>query len=134
MEIKTLNGSIKLNESLLKKQKVSKSNINKLKKLYYEQSVIFDKMQKENDTIRLRSLNKENTKVEYQIQSLWNFKKNRSMHKWFLVPKCLCPKSDNFDRLGTKFGIISDDCPIHSNNSSFLKKDKIKRRMKHLFK
>ena len=70
-------------------------------------------MEQADDVYLLRKFAKQVTRIEYQLQEAWGFKKNRFMHEWYLVPKCKCPKMDNAEARGTKYQIISGNCPIH---------------------
>lgn len=105
-----------LNKETLKKQKVSIKNILLLKKEYIKKFMIFEKMKATDNKKDLIELNKKVLKLEFKIQKLWNFPKDANFHRWFDVPKCSCPKSDNYLALGTKFRHINKNCPIHGSD------------------
>ena len=63
----------------------------------------------------LRDLAKLHEANEFELQDLWGFSRDSSMHRWFEFPGCECPKMDNEERMGVPQAgrIISGCCPIH---------------------
>lgn len=102
-----------LNENLLEKQKVTEDNIEKIRLLHIQKLELFDKMNEESDSIKLRDFAKEFEGIEFKLQALWNFPINKNYHEWYTVPKCSCPKMDNKEYRGTEFRIYNQECLIH---------------------
>lgn len=52
--------------------------------------------------------------MEYTMQSLWRFPLSSKHHiHQFYIEKCLCPKIDNWDRIGSGYFIYNKGCPYH---------------------
>ena len=48
------------------------------------------------------------------MQSLWRFPLSSKHHiHQFYIEKCLCPKIDNWDRIGSGYFIYNKGCPYH---------------------
>lgn len=103
-----------INENLLR-AKGAFENLDSIKKLHIEKFKIFKKMEKTNDVEKLRNLANNIESIEYQLQELWCFPKDKNYHFWFDVPKCTCPMSDNMENRGTENRVIDKNCPIHGN-------------------
>ena len=101
-----------ISEFLLEKQKAWE-NLETIKKLHKEKDRVFKKMEATDDSELLRKLAEQVEKIEFKLQEAWKFKKDKNLHRWFEVPKCLCPKMDNRDMLGTEYRVINESCPIH---------------------
>lgn len=53
--------------------------------------------------------------IEFKLQELWRFPQDESYHEFYNLPKCKCPKLDNYDLKGVKNAhIISENCPVHN--------------------
>ena len=77
---------------------------------------LFQKMEASDDPNELKMWDQQVTKNEFDLQKFWGFPQNESMHKFWLVPKCTCPKMDNEERYGQEHGfIINNDCKVHGN-------------------
>jgi hypothetical protein len=104
-----------LNLSLLEKND-KLDNLKELKKVYVKLFKIFEKMELTDDRIKLFNYNLSIEELEYQMQELWGFEKNRNMHRyWVECPKCTCPKLDNLQSRGSIYRIYNCDCLIHGN-------------------
>lgn len=54
--------------------------------------------------------------LEFYLQGLWGFKRDKNFHKYWLEMKgCTCPKMDNDDRFGTNYRIYNSSCPWHGD-------------------
>lgn len=107
---------MKLNDELLKKQKVTKSQKRKLIKLYKDIFNLF-KRAKDDNNIEQNGLSYalELEKIEYELQENWNFEKNNLYHTWwYKIPGCTCPYLDNAESFGIE-KIINCNCPFHKN-------------------
>ena len=103
-----------LSTSLAARQKVSTSDLNKIKNIHRKLLKIFEKIEKETDEFILHLLADKITELDYELQEAWNFERNENFHTWwFNSPKCMCPRMDNMDRLGTKWKVRNGDCPLH---------------------
>lgn len=106
-----------LNPSLILKQKLTKEDVEEIKRLHVIRLELFDYMMKpevKEDIALLRECVKGMELIEYAMQKAWKFDKDRTKHSWwYRVPNCLCPKMDNSERFGTKDRIINTKCPCH---------------------
>jgi len=102
-----------LSESLVRNKNLTQERVDVLKALHIEKLTLFDEMEATDDVETLRELAHSVKSVEFMIQEAWGFPKNSNFHQWFLVPKCICPQSDNYDKIGTKYRITNGNCPIH---------------------
>lgn len=105
-----------LNPTLVKKNNITDSELETLKKLHCEKAHFFEQMEATNDSKQLKLFAAYVTAIEFQLQKTWHFIQDEKMHEWYKVPKCRCPKIDNMEARGTKFQIISGDCPIHGKS------------------
>jgi hypothetical protein len=104
-----------INNNLVIRQKVSPEDVKKIEKLQNIRSYFYDFIELSEDKEEIRRLAKFITQIEFQLQKLWNFKPDETMHRWFDVPKCSCPRMDNVDYLGTPYKSINHKCIIHGN-------------------
>lgn len=64
----------------------------------------------------LKKIGDEITEIEFKLQELWGFPKDRASHTHWLRPiKCKCPKLDNKDAWGHEY-YINEECPLHGTN------------------
>lgn len=54
------------------------------------------------------------TRMEFDLQILWNFKPDSVYHRSWDWPKCTCPKLDNMDAFPF-MQYYSGGCPLHKN-------------------
>ena len=107
-------GGYYLNSNLLDRQDCW-DNVDKLIQTHKEKLDIFQRMKdaRAEDTPYLKALAEQVKNKEFELQGLWGFPKDPMFHDWFQVPHCTCPYHDNMERKGTKYGVVSGDCPIH---------------------
>lgn len=103
-----------INEKLLDEMNAW-NNLELIKKLHIEKYKVFIRMNKSTKPFTLQKLAKEVTAIEFKLQDAWGFPQNENMHRWFDIPKCLCPKMDNANLLKTEYKIYDKNCPIHGN-------------------
>jgi len=113
--------SIFLNRLLIRKQGCTIETVEKLKQVHYERLGVIFKMEETEDPVALKVLNRSITEIDFKLQELWGFPQDPNYHRWWEVPKCVCPKLDNTDSYGTNYRIIRGDCPVHSLNKSLTK-------------
>lgn len=104
-----------LNQALINRNKVTPEKVEKIKELHQKKWKIFDEMEVEKSRDILRAYAKLVETIEYELQSLWGFAKDKNYHEWYKVPQCQCPKIDNDDRNGTPYQIYNKSCPIHGD-------------------
>jgi hypothetical protein len=102
-----------LNPDLCKKQNITAEGLQELKNLHYKVQQVLQDMENTDKPETLKALNNSWKDLQFKLQLTWGFDQNANFHHWYTVPKCRCPKIDNAERWGTKYGIISGDCPIH---------------------
>lgn len=51
--------------------------------------------------------------IEFTLQDLWGFERDKKFHKFWELPGCECPKMDNDDAYPHGRYIYSLGCPIH---------------------
>lgn len=55
------------------------------------------------------------TELNYKLQDLWGFKRDKTKHRSYRLPHCTCPKMDNDDAGGYYY--VNADCPVHENEN-----------------
>lgn len=104
-----------LNQALIDNNKVTPEKVEKIKSLHLKKWQVFDEMAVETSKDMLKSYATLVETIEYELQLLWGFHKDKSYHEWFKVPQCQCPKTDNQERQGTPYQIYNKSCPIHGD-------------------
>lgn len=106
---------VALNQRLIEKQGLTPGEVARLAEVHAEKGQVMLAMDSTLNPVKLKKLAKRATQLEFTLQDIWKFKRDRSMHRWFEVPGCCCPFYDNMDRLGkTIDGIYSEHCLVHS--------------------
>lgn len=115
--VKENDGSgVYLNYEMLKRQKCTSTDIKGILKLAEEKRRLFAMMYTaalQNNSRELKSLAKDVTEIEYMLQKLWHFKKNKKFHRFWEMPGCKCPKMDNAEAWPTGYYVYNGNCPIH---------------------
>ena len=106
-----------LNGNLAKKQELSADDIELLKSSHVMRAMIFRVMENTDNKAILKRFAKMFESLEYLQQELWKFKRDKTFHQWFDVPKCSCPKLDNRGLDGTEACIIDFKCIVHGGNN-----------------
>lgn len=65
----------------------------------------------------LKSLKKEWTQNELEIQKAFGLEQNTKYHKFWRMIGCTCPKIDNEDNWPSGYYFINGNCPIHGKHS-----------------
>lgn len=102
-----------INPQLIKNQGIDDISLDMIKSLHSQKYSYFERMELTDNPMELKELAQKIEDLEFRLQREWKFPLNKNYHRWFEVPKCLCPKYDNADSLGTDYRIINPDCPIH---------------------
>lgn len=103
-----------LNKSLLDKQNAW-GNLTEIIEAHELKLCIYHLIHETKDKVLLKSLAKDLTEVEFELQTLWGFEKNANFHRFWETPKCLCPKLDNSDMYPNQYYIINNSCPLHGD-------------------
>jgi hypothetical protein len=105
-----------INPQMAKRQKLSDEGLENLKAMHCERLKLYARISffiGAEETDYIPSLMKEYTALEYKMQECWGFPKDAGYHRFWDIPACTCPRMDNEDRLGTKYSIFSQECPLH---------------------
>jgi translation initiation factor 2 beta subunit (eIF-2beta)/eIF-5 len=104
-----------LNSRLIQQQGLTEDDVDELKKLHIEKLIVLDLINSTDNKIALKNYVHVIELIEFALQKVWKFEQNRNYHDWFDVPKCMCPKLDNYDNKGIDIRIITLECPLHGN-------------------
>ena len=104
-----------ISPAFIAKQKIDRETLEELKLTHEDRARIFEAMEATDNVEDLKEFAAQFEVIEFEQQKLWGFKLNRDFHRWWKVPKCLCPNMDNEDAYGTKYRHIKPGCPIHGN-------------------
>jgi len=102
-----------LNYFLLNKQGIDAGKLAQLKQLHRAKRIIMLAMESTEDPEHLRDLADSITDVEFELQETWGFPQDIRFHMFWQLPKCTCPKMDNFDRYPSGQYVVNKTCPIH---------------------
>ena len=111
-----------LNSRLLEEKNIDEARLEKIKRAHIALYRTYQKMKKPISNDVQQNLVKRCTRIEYILQDLWGFDRNRLFHNWFEVPGCNCPKSDNRERKGINYQIISEACNLLWRDNESIKK------------
>lgn len=112
-KIKIHNNIVYLNPFLIRKQKLTWLKVAAILRVHKTKHDLLDWMSKTTKKKELRRCAKLVTQIEYELQALWGFKKDKKYHKFWNLPGCQCPKMDNDDIWPSGYYITSGSCPIH---------------------
>lgn len=104
---------LQLNENLVEKQKLTDKQIEKIKDLHAIRFEIEEEMGSEEYVQSLKVLYMAWVVNQFLLQDAWGFPRNSDYHASHRLSRCLCPKMDNDDRLGTPHKVINPHCPLH---------------------
>ncbi len=105
-----------LNDHLAQARNISDEVLARIVHWHKAKLAIFEKMSGTDDSVELKKLAQMVEDIEFTLQELWGFPRDANFHRPWDVPKCLCPKLDNEDRLGTPYRITVQNCPIHGES------------------
>ena len=131
MEVKYKKWSSSLNYKLLIQNK-KEENVDVLKEKYIEMFKYFEKLENTDNYFVLNDIMQKIEEIEFEMQELWGFKKDRNMHRyWFDNGVCSCPRMDNYDNLGTPYRIYHSECVLHGDEMrNMLNREKKLKRIK----
>ena len=97
-----------LNRELVKKQNLSAEDVAALEKLHEWLDDVVSNPRNYTYPVALIE------EIEFQMQRLWKFEENITMHThWLRIKGCTCPRLDNMERRGTPYRVTMGDCPWH---------------------
>ena len=99
---------------LIRKQKVSKADLDVIVKLQKERQDLTDYLRLVYDVVLIKIIANQIEQINYDLQILWGFPTDRSHHKSYNLPHCTCPTADNADILGSGLVWVNYTCPIHN--------------------
>ena len=102
-----------INSRLVANQGLDLDEVDKVNKLHKVRNCYLTLMENTDDSVELKRLSLFVTQIDFQLQKLWKFKVDSAYHRFWELPKCQCPASDNLDTFGTGHRYINPNCPIH---------------------
>lgn len=104
----------RLNKYLLDKQKCW-DNLEKIKECHVRKLQIYDDINETDDPVILKGLSSCLTLLEFELQRLWRFPEDARWHRFWDIPKCLCPKLDCSDNWPHGPYYVYQGCPLHGD-------------------
>ena len=102
-----------INSRLVTNQGLDLDEVDKVNKLHKVRNCYLTLMENTDDSVELKRLSLFVTQIDFQLQKLWKFKVDSAYHRFWELPKCQCPASDNLDTFGTGHRYINTNCKIH---------------------
>ncbi len=102
-----------LNKTLLDRQDCWE-NLDAIREVHEFKLLIYDMINETEDLTTLRSLGKDLTEIEFELQRLWKFKEDINFHRFWEAPKCFCPTMDNEDGY-PYLSYRNHICPLHGH-------------------
>jgi hypothetical protein len=102
-----------VNSRLVANQGLDLDEVDKVNKLHKVRNCYLTLMENTDDSVELKRLSLFITQIDFQLQKLWKFKVDSAYHRFWELPKCQCPASDNLDTFGTGHRYINPNCKIH---------------------
>ena len=102
-----------VNSRLVTNQGLDLDEVDKVNKLHKVRNCYLTLMENTDDSVELKRLSLFITQIDFQLQKLWKFKVDSTYHRFWELPKCQCPASDNLDTFGTGHRYINPNCKIH---------------------
>jgi hypothetical protein len=102
-----------VNSRLVANQGLDLDEVDKVNKLHKVRNCYLTLMENTDDDVELKRLSLFITQIDFQLQKLWKFKVDSAYHRFWELPKCQCPASDNLDTFGTGHRYINPNCKIH---------------------
>lgn len=108
-----------INWELAFAREIEMSDRNDLIKLHFEMDMlkcsIYHSSTEDVSIMRKRIIERCET-LEFKMQECWKFDLSVDHHThWFNLPKCKCPRLDNYDLLGCSKRVYNYSCPIHGS-------------------
>lgn len=102
-----------INSRLVTNQGLDLDEVDKVNKLHKVRNCYLTLMENTDDSVELKRLSLFITQIDFQLQKLWKFKVDSAYHRFWELPKCQCPASDNLDTFGTGHRYVNPNCKIH---------------------
>lgn len=104
---------VSLNSRLISRQGLDEESVSKITKLHVVRNCYTSLIEVTDDVNKLRYFSLFITQIDFKLQELWGFPQDSIYHRFWELPKCDCPKSDNLDTYGTGHRYINPNCPLH---------------------
>lgn len=104
----------KLNARMVERQNLSPEDIEVVKALHLKRIALHEVMETADESL-LKELDEKCTKLEFEIQKAWGFKKDAKRHRFWERPRCSCPSMDNNDNYPTGIYSIDQGCLLHGS-------------------
>ncbi len=117
MTVKDLDGKevFLLNKHLFDRQ-LCWENLEAIKEVHALKLLFYAVIEETTDRKLLKELALDITLCEFELQRLWKFTEDVKFHRFWEVPKCVCPKLDNNDNYPTGYYMVSTTCPLHGTD------------------
>jgi len=102
-----------LNKRLLDQQNAW-GNLTEIIEAHELKLCIYHLLHETKDKALIKSLASDLTEIEFELQELWGFSKDKMFHRFWEYPKCTCPRLDNIDAY-PHMRYISISCPLHGD-------------------
>lgn len=103
-----------INKKLARQLNLSKAEIVAIEKLQSERYHLVQLINQTTDFNLLRIIGHQIKEINYELQDFWRFPLNFWKQRFWELPKCTCPKWDNYDACAEYFW-IDRRCPLHGN-------------------
>jgi uncharacterized protein YegP (UPF0339 family) len=107
---------IALNLNLIKKNNLSQKAVDKILELHRIRLDIEDAMKESDDKGELGIYLDQWHQNQFDLQSAWGFERDINYHMFWELPKCTCPKLDNYDAYPTGRYVTTHDCILHGRD------------------
>lgn len=106
---------IGLNPVLLEKQGITRERYDQIVQTERVRLDLMDAMKdcSPKDRRRLRIYAELFSNLEYIQQLLWGFTRDSNFHRFWRVPHCTCPKTENEVLWGSVVHLVEATCPVH---------------------
>ncbi len=104
---------IVLNSRLIIQKGLSDDTVEKIFELHKELIDIDYKLVEEDERDSIKKLLYDWHIVNFKLQELWGFKRDKNCHKFWRLTACSCPRMDNDDRYPDGHYIHNLNCKVH---------------------
>lgn len=106
-----------INKQLIIKQNIDDNTLECIKQMHIMKYLIFKRAKEldNSDVLRIKELYNTYCIIDTELQRLWGFEENNRYHRFWVFPKCSCPKMDNEERLGSDQFVFTSSCIVHGS-------------------
>jgi hypothetical protein len=102
-----------ISPELVLKQNINDEQLFSLKEIHIKKYLIAKQIEFSNKIKEQKELAKKFHIVEFELQRAYGYKEDAEFHKFWELPKCICPKKYNDNLIGKKGKIKDPHCHIH---------------------